>query len=407
MPAVLAVVERFGLQPPEGAGGRSRSPRRSRRSSGSSSGRIRSGFADGRASPTSTHSVAWSRPVAFEPHPPRALSRRPEPLASAGRSRSSAATISLSSPMGSGKVRRTAKCGSTFAGDTGSGSTPIAWSSRWTSCRPNRRASPARGWPERSAIRRSPSRVRSATVSDGSRSAATGRPASAVCVCPGAAIRDGRPRRRLHPRRGPALLPVPPLHGAGPGRPGLLVDRVARPGDGHGLPRIAGKRPGRAQRVGDPGVDGEPQLLAIRPDLVEKRGLPPEEMRASGEVDDEPRGRLLRHPGRELARPAAQRREEGRFGQRVRRPGEERGAHRLRVAERLAPRQPLRLGLGGEGGEHLHVPAFGHDGERPLAPPAFDAQRRAPRQGGETRARGSGGGASSVAAANVHYMFHI
>ncbi len=189
--------------------------------------------------------------------------------------------------------------------------------------------------------------------------------------------RDPRgPRaRRLPARRGTALLPAAPLHRAGAGGPGLLVDRVRGAGDGHGLARIPGERPGRAQRVGDAAMHRQAEVRALRRDPVEERLLPSEEMGAAREVDDEGRGRLLGHPGRELARPAAQRRQERRLGQRIRGAREKRGAHRLRVAQGLAAGQPLRLGLGRERGEHLRVPALGHDGEGALAPPALDAER--------------------------------
>ena len=142
-------------------------------------GRMRSGSALGRARPSVTTSAAWSVRCASSRRVRRPRPRSRSRAQRMGSIRSMAASRSDSSPMGSGIVIRTAKWSGGRAGDTGSGADPIAWSSRSTSPVPKRRARPARGWPSRSPMRRRPRRPSCATVSASSRSAATGRGASA------------------------------------------------------------------------------------------------------------------------------------------------------------------------------------------------------------------------------------
>jgi hypothetical protein len=111
--------------------------------------------------------------------------------------------------------------------------------------------------------------------------------------------------------------------------------RCAGPcGAGSAEPR---QRPGGARGVGDAGAHGQAQIGAIGLHLGEERLLPPEEMRAAGEIDHQPLGRSLRHPGAELPSPAAQRGQERRLPGRVGDAGDEVGAERHGLAQRLAP----------------------------------------------------------------------
>ena len=86
-------------------------------------------------------------------------------------------------------------------------------------------------------------------------------------------------------------------------------------------------------------------------------------MGATGEVDDERGGRLLGDPGAEFPRPAAEDGEELRLGLGTPGAGEKRGAHGVRIAQGLAPREPRRTGGRRERGEDLHAAPVVHHGQ--------------------------------------------
>ncbi len=194
-----------------------------------SSGLIRSGLAEGRARPISTLCIVLSQrnSCSRSRRAPRPLAR--SRFSSSGSSRSMPAMMSSSSPIGSGRVSRTAKCSAGRAGETGSGSLPIAWSSRRTRSRPS--GGPARraACPIRSPIRRRPSAGQPGRRWP--RRAAARRPAAGPGRhAPGPGRRCGPARRDLQPRAGavPPRSQLRPLHGAGAGGIGLLVDGIAR-----------------------------------------------------------------------------------------------------------------------------------------------------------------------------------
>jgi hypothetical protein len=184
--------------------------------------------------------------------------------------------MSSSSPMGSGRLSRTAKWRGAAAGVMGSGSTPSAWSRRRTRSAPKRRASPARGMPRTSPMRRRPRRARPSAVSGAMRSAATGRGASAWRVLPGFrdALSGGIGRRRGW-RRGAALGPVA-FSGAGAGGARLLIDRIAvASGPVAPVPLNRASAQAAPCGVGDAGADGQAEIGAVGLHLGEKRLLPP------------------------------------------------------------------------------------------------------------------------------------
>jgi hypothetical protein len=141
---------------------------------------------------------------------------------------------------------------------------------------------------------------------------------------------------------GPVALAGPRTCGAC-----LLIDRIATArgpcGAGPAEPRQC---PGGPCGIRDAGPHGEAQIGAIGRHLGKKRLLPPEKMRTAREIDHQPLGRSLRHPGAELPSPAAQRGQESRLPGRVRDAGNEIGAERDGLAQRLAPMEAPRLGQG-------------------------------------------------------------
>ena len=195
-----------------------------------------------------------------------------------------------------------------------------------------------------------------------------------------------RPRPRTHPadRQRPAPFPAPPLGRPRPRRMRLLLDRIPAAMQLHPAPGMARQRPGRPRRIGNRRPQGQAQRLAIRLYLRQQRGLAAEQMRAARQIHHQPRRRLFRHPGAELARPAPQARQEGRIALGI-------GGHRLqsradrrRIAQGLARLQPQSLGLGRNRQDHLRPAAIRHDGQRPLrhrqARPAQHTFRRKPRE---------------------------
>ena len=90
-------------------------------------------------------------------------------------------------------------------------------------------------------------------------------------------------------------------------------------------------------------------------------------MRAAREVDHQAVGRGLGHPGAELAGPAAERGQERGLSRRVRDAGDEVGAERHGLAERLSPVEATRLGQRGECCDLAEVADLRDHGKRRFA----------------------------------------
>jgi hypothetical protein len=191
-------------------------------------------------------------------------------------------------------------------------------------------------------------------------------------------------------RRGAALGPVA-FSGAGAGGARLLIDRIAvAPGARGAGSAEARQRPGRARGVGDARAHGQAEIGAVGLHLGEQRLLPAEEMGAAGEVDHQAIGRRLRHPGAELARPAAQRGEKRGLSRRVGDAGDEVGAERHRLAQRLAPIEAACPGRAFSAATWRRLP-ISVTRRAACRPAPVRAAAPGPRRGAGTRATGCGG----------------
>ena len=239
--------------------------------------------------------------------------------------------------MGSGKVRRAAKCSGARAGTDRFGFQPQRLIQ--TAQRVGAEAAGEGGAGQAQDVV-DPGAGRAGPAPPPSRAAGAARPAAAgpapAASGPGAAITPCG-------RAGPGGA------GGGPPRsqPRRLAarDRVARASCAMASPLRAGATPCPAKRASAqaaPGVSATPARI-VRPRAAQsastsrqQRGFAAEQMRAAGQVDHQAGGGLFGHPGGELAGPAAQRGQEGRLGQRIGGAGDQGGAHRGGIAQRLA-----------------------------------------------------------------------
>ena len=81
----------------------------------------------------------------IEPARPHPLARQTRSTRSAVEPLRSRGTRSAGSAIGSAKLSRTRRTGASPSGDSGSGSSPSAWSRRCATVSPKRRASASRG----------------------------------------------------------------------------------------------------------------------------------------------------------------------------------------------------------------------------------------------------------------------
>ena len=165
-------------------------------------------------------------------------------------------------------------------------------------------------------------------------------------------------------RRATAPLPPAALGRAGPGRPRLLINRIARPQRGDPRPGIARQPPGRTGRVGDPGPHRQAQFGAVFGNLGQHRLFPAEKMRAAGQVDQQAGGWLFGHPGRQPPGPASQDAQKPRLVQGVLGHRQQVRTDRRRIAQGLALRQPRRRRLGRQRHQQLRPVAVADHRQR-------------------------------------------
>ncbi len=214
-----------------------------------------------------------------------------------------------------------------------------------------------------SPTRRRPSRISRSTTSPSSRRAGKGRSASASCSRPGARPRRPRPRASSRARGAAAPLPPPALGRAGPGRPRLLVDGIARP---HRATPAAAYR---ASPQAAPGVSAM-AARTVRPSPSQSSATwastpssPPYRCAAPVRSIISPAG-APRPPRGKSARPSGAGQQEPRLGQRVGGHGQKGGTvsrwHRAGVGPATDPQpQPRR-----EGHQHLRAVAVAHHSQR-------------------------------------------
>ena len=168
-------------------------------------------------------------------------------------------------------------------------------------------------------------------------------------------------RRCRQRRRQAATFPPAPLCRARPGGAGFLHDVIAAAGRAYPLAREPRQRPGGPRRIGNPRPHRQAQIGTIQLHLRHQGGLAPEQMGAARQVDHQAVGRFFRHPGRELAGPAAQHGQKSRLGQRIGGAGQQIRAHGGGIAQGLIQPQPGSFRLGIKRDDHLRpVAVFGH-----------------------------------------------